>query len=135
MKRSALAIMGICIGGAAMADNVEGVDEMICAASQVQVCIEYDRCYAATPADLDVPQFVVINTDDNTISTTEASGENRSTKFESVQRSEGVIYLQGIEGGRSFSFVIHEASGQMTVAVARDGIAVSVFGACTDADI
>lgn len=37
--------------------------------------------------------------------------------------------------GRAFSFVIDEATGHMTVAVSRDGLSVSVFGACTDADI
>ena len=45
------------------------------------------------------------------------------------------IYLQGKEGERTFSFVIDEYSGHMTVAIVRDGISVTVFGACTDADI
>jgi len=40
-----------------------------------------------------------------------------------------------MEGGRAFSFVIDEATGLLTVAVARDGLSVSVFGACTDADV
>ncbi len=42
--------------------------------------------------------------------------------------------LQGIEDGRVFGFVIDEESGVLTVSVARDGISVSVFGACTDAN-
>ena len=33
------------------------------------------------------------------------------------------------------SFVIDEATGRMTVAVSRDGLSVSVFGACTDTDL
>ncbi len=108
---------------------------MICAASQVQICIEDDTCYAATPDELDVPDFVIIDTDKQTISTTRASGLNRSTEFLGVSKADGLIYLQGIEGGRAFSFVIHEATGRMTVSVARDGISVSVFGVCTDADV
>ena len=48
---------------------------------------------------------------------------------------DGLIYLQGIEGRRAFSIVVDEESGRMTVAVSRDGISVSVFGACTDTDI
>ena len=43
-------------------------------------------------------------------------------------------FLQGVETERAFSFVIDEASGRMTVAVSLDGMSVSVFGACTDAD-
>jgi hypothetical protein len=50
-------------------------------------------------------------------------------------RNEGLVYLQGLEGGRAFSFVIDEDSGRMTVAVSRDGIAVNVFGICTGTDL
>jgi hypothetical protein len=55
--------------------------------------------------------------------------------FSSVQEADGLTYLQGVEGGRAFSFVIDEISGQMTVAISLDGMSVSVFGACTDADL
>jgi hypothetical protein len=39
--------------------------------------------------------------------------------------------LQGYENGRAFSFMIDEATGDVTAAVARETVAVSVFGACT----
>jgi len=119
----------------AQADNLAGVDRMICAAAQVQLCIENDSCYEVAAADLSVPAFVIIDAGKKTISTTQASGENRSTRFSFTSRQDGLIYLQGVEGGRAFSFVINEASGQMTVAVSRDGLSVSVFGNCTDAAI
>jgi hypothetical protein len=133
MKKLAMVFAGMLSVTVVQADNVEGIDKMICAAAQVQICIENDACYSATPAELGVPDFVVIDVKKKVISTTNASVENRSTKFASVVRSEGLIYLQGIEGGRAFSFVIDEATGRMTVAVSRDGLSVSVFGACTDA--
>ena len=41
------------------------------------------------------------------------------------------IVIQGFERGRAFGFVIEEASGQASVAVAREGVTVSVFGVCT----
>jgi hypothetical protein len=43
--------------------------------------------------------------------------------------------LQGIEERRVFGFVIDEDSGILTVSAARDGISVSFFGACTDANM
>lgn len=119
----------------AVAENLEGVDEMVCAAGQAQICLETGDCYSATPYELDVPDFVVINTRKKTVSTTKASGLNRATDFTRVDKINGVIYLQGIEGGRAFSFVIHEATGRMTVGVSRDGISVTVFGACTNTDL
>lgn len=135
MKRLAIAMAGVLAVWLAQADNLEGVDEMICAAAQVQICIENDTCYTASPAELDIPDFVVIDTKEKTISTTKASMRNRSTTFSSVSASDGLLYLQGIEGGRAFSFVIDEGTGRMTVAVSRDGLSVSVFGACTDTDL
>jgi hypothetical protein len=48
-----------------------------------------------------------------------------------MQRTDGMIVLQGFEAGRAFSFVIQEESGQLSAAIARQGITVSVFGACT----
>jgi hypothetical protein len=47
----------------------------------------------------------------------------------------GSLCLQGIEGARAFSFVIDESTGSLTASIARDGISVNVFGACTDADL
>ena len=135
MKKILMAIAGIAAAGMSQAENLNDVDKMICAASQVQICIEDDTCYAATPEELGVPDFVVIDTDKQTISTTKASELNRSTSISVASTVDGLIYLQGIEGGRAFSFVIDEATGRMTVSVARDGFSVSVFGVCTDADI
>jgi hypothetical protein len=135
VKKLSMVIAGIAAAGMAQAENLNDVDMMICAASQVQICIEDDTCYSATPEDLGIPDFVVIDTDKQTISTTKASDLNRSTAISVASKVDGVIYLQGMEGGRAFSFVIDEATGRMTVSVARDGFSVSVFGVCTDADI
>lgn len=135
MKRTAIVMTGLLAGGVSSADDLTGVDRFICAAGQVQICIEFDACYAASPAELGVPDFVIIDTDERTVSTTPGSGENRSTEFASYARAEGLIYLQGLEGERAFSFVIDEVTGRMTVAVSRDGISVTAFGACTGTEL
>ena len=135
MRKFVACAAGLLAAGAASADNLDGVDRMVCAAAQVQICIENDTCYASSTMELDVPDFVIIDMKKKTISTTRASNQNRSTTFTNVGEQTGLLYLQGMEGGRAFSFVIHEATGRMTVAISRDGLAVSVFGACTDADL
>lgn len=135
MKKTMMLLAGVFSGALAHADDVFGEDRILCAAAQVQICLEGDTCYAATAWELDIPDFVVIDLKKKSVSTTEASGLNRSTLFTSVARSDGLISLQGVEAGRAFSFVIDEATGRLTAAVARDGIAVSVFGVCTATDI
>ena len=135
MKNLAIACTGLLASGMAMSDNLEGSDDLLCAAAQVQICFENGECFSVAPWELSIPDFVVIDTKAKTVSTTKASGQNRSSPFTSVERSDGVIYLQGLEGQSAFSFVIEEASGHMTVAIARDGLSVTVFGVCTDTDI
>ena len=135
MKKITIVLAGLLLAGTAYADPLTGVNRFVCAASQVQICLEGDTCYSASPWELDVPEFVVIDLKKKSISTTKSSGDDRSTTFNNSVRSDGNIFLQGLEAGRAFSFLINEATGYMSVAVARDGMVVSVFGACTDADI
>ena len=134
-KNLAIASAMLAMTTIATAENVEGVDKMICAAAQAQICFETGECFAATPFELQVPDFILIDTKKRTVSTTKASGANRSTEFAHLTREDGLISLQGVEGGRAFSFVIEELTGQLTAAIARDGITVTVFGACTDSDL
>ena len=135
MKNFAIACTGLLACSIAMSENLEGTDELLCAAGNAQICFENGECFPVAPWELSIPDFVVIDTKGKTVSTTKASGENRSSPFSSVSRSGGIITLQGREGNRVFSFVIEEASGHMTAAVVRDGFSVTVFGVCTDTDL
>ena len=135
MKKTLQAGALILIAGVAAAEDLTGVDRFICSSAQAQICLETGECYSAIPWELDVPDFIVVDLDEKTVSTTEASNLNRSSEFSKVEKVDGLIYAQGIEEGRAFSFVIHESTGHMTAAIARDGLSVTVFGACTDVDI
>ena len=135
MKKLLVTALGLAVSATVAAEDVTGVDRMVCAAGQAQICLETGECYAATPWELSVPDFVIIDTTKGVVSTTKASGEDRSTKFTKSDRNGGLITLQGVESARAFSFVIHEATGRMTAAIARDGLSVTVFGACTSADL
>ncbi len=118
----------------AIADSITNADRLLCSTSRVVACFEGGECIDVLPWELNIPQFVVIDTKKKTMSTTKASNENRSTPIRTLDRGEGAIIFQGIEKGRAFGVVIDEESGLMTGSVARDGVAVSVFGACTAAD-
>ena len=135
MKSPAYMLVGLLSGLPVFADDVTGQDRLLCSASRIVVCFEEGDCAELTAEELDVPQFVVIDTKAKTLATTKASNENRSTPIASIGRADGLLYFQGVEQGRAFSFVVHEQTGHLTVAVSRDGLSVSVFGACTDADI
>lgn len=119
--------------GAASADDVSGASTLLCASAQATVCTEDGVCDSGPPWSWNIPAFIEIDLDERVLRTTEASRENRRTPIRTVEKEGGVLYLQGVEGGRAFSFVIDEDSGRLAVAVARDGVTVNVFGSCTTA--
>ncbi len=135
MKKTLLTVLGLAVIGSVTAEDVTDVDRLVCSAGQAHICLETGDCYRATPFELGMPDFIIIDTKKQTISTTKTSGQDRSSKFASYERSEGLIQLQGAEHGRAYSFVIHEETGLLTASIARDGMSVSVFGACTAADL
>jgi len=135
VKRIILALSGALIVGASVAENIEGVDEIICASGEAKICFETGQCYSATPWEIGIPDFVVIDIDEKVVSTTKSSSAYRTTALSRVENTDGSIFLQGVDRGRAFSFVIDEATGRMTVAISRDGFSVTIFGACTGSDI
>lgn len=113
------------------ADELTGADAILCSAVEATRCSADGECESGPPWNWQIPQFLEIDLKKNVIRTTQASGENRSTPIKNHERADGKIFLQGVEGGRAFSFVISEQTGMASAAIAADGIAITVFAACT----
>lgn len=133
VKISAIAAFLSC--SAAQADDVAGIDRILCATSKIMLCVEDGICFEISILDSDAPQFLIIDTKKKMMSTTEASGEKRESSVANLIRDGGRIFLQGVENNRAYSILIEEESGRFSAAIARDGITNSVFGACTDANV
>jgi hypothetical protein len=130
-RHLALALVVLAASTPLVADDLTGADDFLCTAVHATRCEAQGECVTAPPWTLNIPQFIEVNLADKKLSTTPASGENRSTPINNIERADGFIYVQGVEAGRAFSFVIAEETGKASIAVARDGLAVSIFGACT----
>lgn len=126
-----LALAGLGLPAAGRADDIRGQERILCSASQATICDDEGGCKAVTPWSQNIPAFIEIDLKEKLFATTKASGENRSSPIRSVVRESGLLALQGIEGGRAFSFIIGEQEGLASIAIARDGSTVSIFGACT----
>lgn len=134
MSRSKLVAMGVGLLFAAAtlrADDLTGSERFLCSSVEVTVCSALGECASEPPWNLNVPQFIEVDLENKMLNSTEASGENRSTAIKNFERDGDLMFLQGVENGRAFSFVIHEKDGLVSIAVARDGLSVSVFGSCT----
>jgi hypothetical protein len=135
MKRHVVASVGLFASGLAIADNLAGADRLLCAPEQIMICVEEADCYPAHGSELGVPDFIIVDLKNKNMQTTKSSEQARTTTFSTVTRNGGKIFLQGIDNGRAFSFVINEVTGDLTLALSRDGVAVGVFGACTNAKV
>jgi hypothetical protein len=134
MRRLILVGLVLGVAGAvpvSRADDVTGSNRILCTAVQVTACRDSGDCVVDLPWNLNVPQFIEVDLKAKRLSTTKASGENRATPIDTLRRENGVLVMQGFEKGRAFSIVIVEETGAMSAAVASEGKAVGVFGACT----
>ena len=125
-----IAVLVASLTPAASADDVTGADRLLCASLEATRCY-FDECSSGDPVVWNIPQFVVIDLVEKRIKTTAASGEHRATPIATLVREDGLIVIQGLEGGRAFSFVIHEASGELDAAVASAEASTAVFAVCT----
>ena len=133
MKRihAALLSLSLLVAAAPLAaDDLTGAERFLCSAAQVTACYDDGECLTLPPWELNVPEFIQVDLAAGTLSTTAASGQNRATPIKNLEREDGFIVLQGFENGRAFSFLITEKTGRASIAVARDGLGVTVFGAC-----
>jgi hypothetical protein len=134
MRRSIVVafVLGLAgLASAARADDLTGANHLLCTAVQVTACVDSGDCVVDLPWNLNVPQFIEVDLKSKRLATTKASGENRVTPIEMLRRENGTVVMQGFEKGRAFSIVIIEQTGSMSAAIASEGKAVGVFGACT----
>jgi hypothetical protein len=135
--RKSLWLLGVavalapCLAAPARADQVSQANLLLCTAVQATVCTPEGDCEIGPPWNWNIPQFIEVDLIHKVLRTTKASGENRATPIKNLERADGSIFLQGVEKGRAFSFAIEEDTGFATIAVARQGRGVTVFGACT----
>ena len=114
-----------------IADSIKDAGRLLCVPGTVSHCVEGKVCSYELPESENIPEFIEVDLKKKTLSATKASGEDRTTPILSQARSDGYVFLQGAENGRTFSMVISESSGDLTFVIAADGETASMFGACT----
>jgi hypothetical protein len=124
------------LGTAFLAFNVSADDlgdskQILCSTLNVNVCQSDGACTAALTSDLNIPQFIEIDTKSGRLATTAASGENRETAASQVIPMDDHWLIHGDQLGRAFSLLIQKSTGQASFASVADGNAVVVFAACT----
>ena len=127
----AMALLIALVAPVLMADDVTGASKLLCTSVEATSCRDDGDCITDVPWSFNIPQFIEVDIAGKMLSTTKASDEVRQSPIQSLVRIDGAMVIQGLEQGRAYSFVINNKSGRLSAAVARDGITVTVFGACT----
>ncbi len=130
-NKSVLAMLAMVGSAAAVAEDLTGASQLLCAPRTVSHCSSGGDCESGPPELYNLPDFIQIDLVRELLYTTAASDENLSTPVEHLTRVDGVIYLQGVEGGRAYSMVISELTGDVAMTVASDGETAATFGTCT----
>jgi len=126
-----LGVVGCVLLVPARADDLRRTERFLCSAGSVSACCDDGQCASGTAAELNIPQFVEVDLAAKRVSTTKASGLNRTTTIDGLTRKDGQIVLHGIESGRAYSIVVIESTGEMSAAIAAPGCSITAFGSCT----
>ena len=116
---------------AAFGDDLKGANQLLCTSVRALECFPDGVCLVDEPETWNVPRFIRVDLKEGVLSTTEASGEDRSTPIAAVERDGDRLLFQGVEQGRAFSVVLNETTGLASTGIALDGHVVSVFSYCT----
>jgi hypothetical protein len=123
---------GVLLAGKALADDLTGSAAFLCHGLSAARCeIDTGACDVKTPYELNLPDFLKVNIAEKSAATTAASGQARETQFRTVERVNGLIVLQGVDGERAFSWMITEATGEGTMTMSTPAAGLTVFTVCT----
>jgi hypothetical protein len=116
------------------ADDLTGADRLICATVKATECYADGTCTQGEPETWNIPRFIRVDLGNKTLSTTQASGEKRTTPLGSLVAENDRIFIQGSQTGRAVSMVINQRTGIASAGIVLDGHVLTVFAHCTPLD-
>ena len=118
--------------------DFDGSKPLICALMDLVECQPGGKCQSVTAEELGLPQFFRINFQEKKISGTQASGNEKVTAIEHLEKVDGKLIIQGAEDGIEdvrdgvgWSLAIAEETGKLVLTASGDEVGFVVFGACT----
>ena len=126
----AMVLLLPCSIGASSGAVAAEEENLICAAVDVNACIDNGICDQGTAQDFDVPTFMIIDFERKQINTRgEVDGEAVS-HIRSNEMSKDSIVLQGFEEGRGWTLAINRATGHMRLSSTGPSMNFTITGNC-----
>jgi hypothetical protein len=132
-------VTSLIVGSSALADVDSGGSEpLLCAIIDVKECIRGQECLDVLPEAINAPQFFRVHPSKRLLSSTQASGESRTSAVKYMERVSGKLVLQGVEptanvdpDGVGWTISIDEKDGRMVGSASGSNVGFVIFGACT----
>jgi hypothetical protein len=113
---------------AAAAGKYDGSVPLLCVPLAVTECGAEGECQKGTPRSVNLPQFFRVDLKAMTIRAVE---ESRESPIKTVDRVNGNLILQGVQGQRGWTLIISEEVGQMSATIGAPAEGYIIFGSCT----
>lgn len=127
----ALALLAWLPAGAARAAGpFDGSKPVICSTDDTVACLDEGGCSAGDAADVNLPSLVRVDFAKKLITGLSGERAGETTPLETMRHNEGHLVVQGGQGGRGFTLLLDESTGDLTVGVVGSGTVFVVYGAC-----
>lgn len=123
-------VLAPAVAGASL--PIDGTRPLTCHADDAASCDDAtDTCQQGDPGAVNLPEFLTVDFAAGQVSrVSPADGTTLVSPIGSKSRLDGYLAIQGSEAGVGWSLLVAEATGKMTIAVARPGGGIVVFGNC-----
>ena len=129
-------LCSIFAASAVGAGDFDGSKPLLISVIRVMECTPDGSCREVTPASIELPQFLKIDFNNKTIRPAAADDDTPATTIERQEVVDGKLILQGAEDGYEkmrdglgWTMAISEATGQVVLTAAGEGVAFVIFGA------
>jgi hypothetical protein len=129
-------LCSIIAASAVWAGDFDGSKPLMISVIRAVECTPDGSCREATPASIELPQFLKIDFVNKTIRPAAADDETPASTIERQEVVDGKLILQGAEDGYDkmrdglgWTMAISEATGQVVLTASGEGVAFVIFGA------
>jgi hypothetical protein len=120
-----------------IAGDFDGSQPLICFLHDSMECTAGNACQKVEEEDINLPDILKVDVEDNSIRAVGEGDERRVTWIENTEHIDGKLILQGAEDGfenyndgAGWTMVIMESNGDMVLTESGNRVAFILFGEC-----
>jgi hypothetical protein len=133
LKRWVVLLLAALAPLTTFAGEHDGSNNLLCAVLHSTQCVaETQKCKSGPAWNYNLPVFIDLNFKSMEATTTRVDQDDRVSKIKHLEMLPGNrLSIQGADGDYSWSALISDSSGSLTLVIAGEDLAFTVFGACT----